>query len=818
VRRYAVVPWLLIATSVASAQSNAERMANDHYSRSHDYDLLHQRIELRNFRWDSTSFDGRVSVRFRAQRPGLDSLILDAGHLLRIGKVRDAKGDLTWAASGDTLVVRLRRPLAMGDTSQFTIDYHGDIENGRGLTFIDADSGRPSRPQQVWSQGEADDNHRWFPTYDFPNDKLTWEVVATIPKGMTLVSNGRLVSDVVGRSGSRITTWSQDTPSASYLVSIVIAPLVRLHDTWHGKPVDYYVYRGSDTTAARRLFRITPDMIETYSNLTGVAYPWAKYAQTTVADFFGGMENVSATTLVDWIPDANAYPDRPWYHHILIPHELAHQWFGDFVTTTNWANMWLNEGFAEFMPGQYWQARLGAHAAQDYYVDEYRSYRGIDRRRRMPLASLGSNNIYPKGALVLLMLERYLGPERFWAGVHRYLTDHRLGGATTDDFRQAMLDGTGENLDWFVDQWMYQAGYPEFKVAASYDTAAARLTLSVEQTQQDSSKADSTGLRFTTPDVFRMPVTIRVATARGDLTRKFQLDQRQQTLVIDSVNGPPTMIVFDDGNGIVKSLSFDQPTAWLATQLDRDPDLWNRQWVIQQLGQRKDDTAAAAALAGAAINADYFLTRAQAAEALGAFPVASAFRVLRQAMGDTSSAVRAAAVRGLGTLGGDSALAVARMAFDYDESYDVRAAAVGALAKLPDAERRALFRKAMTIPSYQDAVAGAALNGIAQTGDSTMLTVVDEAIAWSDDAAFILAVLGEHGAVGAYDLLGAHLSDNRQVVRRRVLQAFEFVVPAAEATARLEAARAGLSSARAREEVDATLDRIAKKKPAGSDD
>ena len=74
--------------------------------------------------------------------------------------------------------------------------------------------------------------------------------------------------------------------------------------------------------------------------------------------------------LVDGLPDARAYQDRPWYGWILIPHELSHQWFGDYVTTENWANTWLNEGFAEFMPGQYWRENLGRHAADDYYSDE----------------------------------------------------------------------------------------------------------------------------------------------------------------------------------------------------------------------------------------------------------------------------------------------------------------------------------------------------------------------------------------------------------------------------------------------------------------
>src|SRR5205085_797627 len=270
----------------------------------------------------------------------------------------------------------------------------------------------------------------------------------------------------------------------------------------------------------RRLFGVTPDMIDVYSRLTGVPYPWAKYAQTTVADFFGGMENVSATTLVDWLPDERAYVDRPWYQWILIPHELAHQWFGDYVTTANWAIMWLNEGFAEFMPGQYWGAKLGRHAEEDYYLDEYRQYLQIDARRRMPLAALGSNNIYPKGALVLRMLRDYLGPERFWASLHTYLTGHALGNATSDDLRQAVLDATGENLDGFWSEWVYGAGHPAFTVTAAYDTAARTLALGVKQTQSDSATGDSTGPRYRTAAVFHMPLSIRVGTSAGDVVRR----------------------------------------------------------------------------------------------------------------------------------------------------------------------------------------------------------------------------------------------------------------------------------------------------------
>ncbi|HXI21745.1 MAG TPA: M1 family aminopeptidase, partial [Gemmatimonadales bacterium] len=675
---------------------------------------------------------------------------------------------------GDTLVVHLPQPVGFGDTVRFTVDYHARIDNGRGLTYIEADSVPSPRPRQIWSQGEDHNNHFWFPTYDFPNDKATWELIATVPRGFTAVSNGRLVSERAGPGGGRTFTWSQEQPSATYLVSLIVAPLTRLTDRWRGVPLDYYVYH-QDSAAARPLFRVTPDMIEVYSRLTGLDYPWAKYAQTTVADFFGGMENVSATTLVDWLPDARAYADRPWYRYILIPHELAHQWFGDYVTTANWANMWLNEGFAEFMPGQYWADRLGRHAGEDYYVDEYRQYMQIERRRSMPLASLASNNIYPKGALVLEMLQTYLGPQAFWAGVHRYLEDHALGNATSDDLRQAFLEATGENLDWFWNQWVYQAGYPKFAVSAAWDERDT-LTLTVRQTQVDSATADSTGLRFTTPEVFRMPVTIRVGTEAGDRTTRVWLDQREQVVRIPGVRTRPTMVIFDDGNGILKSLQFDEPTAWLTTQLARDPNLWNREWAIAQLGTRHDDRDAERALAAATTSADYFLTRVQAIDALSQFGTPGAQQALLAALSDTSAQVRAAAARGLADFPGPEVQAAVRRVWDRDTSYDARGAALSSLVVLDSAGAHGLIETGLHTPSYRDAIANSALGAVARSNDTTMLGEVDRAFGRLQAAAFVLAALGNRGSDRALRLLDGHVYDPNRGLRQQALRAYRFAM------------------------------------------
>jgi len=269
---------LLIAATAAAQQTgnpNLERVANDAYTRSHDYDLVHQHISVRDVDWDSTSFNGRVATTLVARRPAMDSVILDAGsglHIERVTSGTTGSGpELKEDHVGDTLVVHFPRPVGFGDTVRFTIDYHANITSGRGLTFIGE---RPTSPRQIWSQGEATDNHYWFPTYDAPNDKMTWQLDASVPAGDMAVSNGLFEGDAPQPDGTHLVRWNQTTPSATYLVSLVVAPLTKVHDAWHGIPVDAYVYH-EDSALAPRLFHVTDDMIDTYSRLTGIPYPWA---------------------------------------------------------------------------------------------------------------------------------------------------------------------------------------------------------------------------------------------------------------------------------------------------------------------------------------------------------------------------------------------------------------------------------------------------------------------------------------------------------------------------------------------------------------
>ena len=259
--------------------------------------------------------------------------------------------------------------------------------------------------------------------------------------------------------------------------------------------------------------------------------------------------------------------------------------------------------------------------------------------------------------------------------------------------------------------------------------------------------------------------------------RQAQIRQRDDTIVVDNVTSEPTMVVFDDGNRILKSLTFDQPTAWLATQLRRDADLWDREWVLSQLVQRPTDAAAARAVADAVTSADHPYTRAIAASAMDAFPADVALPALTRALHDTSARVRASAADGLGGLSGPEALTLARTAWERDSSYAVRASAVTAIARLDPTGRRDILRQALSTPSYQDAIQNAALGAIARSNDTSMIGDVERVVGDQALPSRVLVAFGARGNQHALDLLTMNLNDDRGWVRGWTLAALESIEP-----------------------------------------
>jgi aminopeptidase N len=328
-----------------------------------------------------------------------------------------------------------------------------------------------------------------------------------------------------------------------------------------------------------------------------------------------------------------------------------------------------------------------------------------------------------------------------------------------------VLHATGESLPWFWSQWLYQAGHPEFQVAAVYDSASRALTLTVRQTQADTTPAEAGGVRFITPAVFRAPVAIRVGTSQGDIVAHAVIDAREQTVRIEQVPEPPTMVVFDDENAVLKTLAFHQPTPWLANLLHRHPNLWNRSWAIDELASRHGDTLAGAALAHAATSADYDLTRAEATSALARFPADQALPALRSATADTSARVRMAAVEALGRIGDNSGADVVRRAWSEDSSDQVRAAALTALVRLvPEASRDAVLAGLRT-RSYREAIQNAAIAAALQQPDSAVVAGLEAVAGEQPLPAVALAALASRGDEAAKAAIARLLTDPRSWVR-----------------------------------------------------
>jgi aminopeptidase N len=410
------------------------------------------------------------------------------------------------------------------------------------------------------------------------------------------------------------------------------------------------------------------------------------------------------------------------------------------------------------------------------------------------------------------MLKKQLGARRFWASMQRYLTDHAHGSVTSDDLRQAVLAATGESLGWFWSQWVYRAGFPAFSVTSSYDSTAQSLTLTVRQTQTDTATADSTGLRYETPLVFRAPVAIRVATTGGDTLVRTVIERREQTIRIDGLPSAPSMVVFDADNAVVKSLDFPQPTAWLASQLEREHNLWSRSWAIDQLRGRRADSVAAMALARAAREADYPLVRAHAAEALAEFPPSAGLAALEAAIRDSSAMVRKSAATALGSVADDRAVKLLENAWHHDRSYETRAAVLSALARRDPARARDPILRGLDTPSYRDVIQNAAIAAALSRADTGLVAAIARHVGDQPGPTLALLLLGARGDSTALAAWAAAVDDDRRWVRGWAIDAAESRLDRDAAIALLQTVLPRVTKEAARAEIEAAVDRLGRAK------
>lgn len=551
-RRVSLRFFLPAAILLVAAVSSFAQVNQPNFDRAQTFDVQHYILRVAFDRGKKT-ITGDTTVVLKPLAAGFRTVELDAVDL-KFSSVTlgDTDTALPHRTTGEKVVVSLDRTYAQAETVSIRFRY--TAKPAKGIYFVDADKDHSA---QIWTQGEPDEARHWFPSFDFPSDKATTEQYITAQADETVVGNGEMLGKASNGNGTATWHFKMPVPHSTYLVSFVIGKYAKIEEKYKDIRLGYYIYPGRESLAKDAYGR-TVDMIGFFEEKTGVAYPYNKYDQTMVADFqFGGMENITATTMADTeIFSADSEFGKSGVMD-LVSHELAHSWFGNLVTCKNWAELWLNEGFATFMEAAYRERAFGRAAyiakvrsdALNVLIDDTitRRRHGLYNRRAGDVSSLFDNSsvTYSKGGAVLHILREQVGDQAFWKGVNIYLDRHRFANVESTDLKRAMEESSGQDLRWFFDQWVYGASLPKITVTKAYDARNKALRLTFTQTQ----KPDTI-----VPAVFRLPMEIEITTASGVKTEKVNITQRIQSAKL-SVDGKPSDIVFDPAEKIIlKSL------------------------------------------------------------------------------------------------------------------------------------------------------------------------------------------------------------------------------------------------------------------------
>ena len=738
--RLCPVTAFLIALSFSSRAQSPFEVRDEGRARDRTYDVLHYRIEV-SFDESKKMVFGRTTTTLVPFVDELSVVELDAAKM-DITRVTMGKTPLRFETQAGKLAITLDRPHTYKDTLALTVEY--SCAPTRGLYFTQPDSAHPDDPWQIYSQGEDMDNHFWFPCYDYPNDLATSEMIVTVRSSYAALSNGRLVSMKEDKAkGTRTFHWKQETPHASYLIALAAGAYTVLRDTAGTIPLEYWVYP-EHIDDARVCFARTPDMVRWFSDMIGYPYPWPKYAQVLIRDFVeGGMENTSATFLMDEeaVYDARARLDNS--PTSLIAHELSHQWWGDVVTCRDWRDLWLNESFASYFDRLWHEDALGRDEFDYLMYGDQQSGINADRRAgRKPIVSVGSSvtNVYSRGATVLHMLRFVLGDRLFWRAMNHYITRHQHTAVETNDLKAAVEEATGLNLFWFFDQWVYKAGYPIFDLSYTWSDSAHALLLSVKQTQTIDSL---TG-------VFRTPVDIELTP--GNLTQRVTILSKDTVFILRAPS-KPAMVIFDKGNWLLKELHWAKTTEEWAHQAEFATNPVDRLRAVQELAQKGKDSSFIPLFCRLALNDRFWGVRREAVAALeGVKPPdetqkAAIARVLVAASADRKSEVRQSAVLQLRGYTGDSVVAAVRTALK-DSSYRVAGNALRALAKVDSAHALPVILSSLDVPSYRNTIAMAALGALSSLDTARALQMSLAKAAYGQPLgvrAVALGILGRYG-------------------------------------------------------------------------
>ena len=485
---------------------------------------------------DSTDrIDGHATIRFTALTAGVRSVWLDLsgatparqGRGMTVSRVLRGGAPFAFRHEGDRLTITLDRPTTVGAEIELEVFYAGIPADGLQIKPT------PHGDRAFFSDNWPDKGHHWLPLIDHIADKATMEMDVTAPSHYQVISNGTRVEQTDDPRGSRRTVWRESVPIAPWLYALGVAHFAVQHvDDYAGIPIETWVFTQQRDAGFHDFAIPTKDALAFYSEWVG-PFSYEKLVNVQSNSVSGGMEAASAI----FYSAGSVAGTRPLRWRNVVIHEIAHQWFGDAVTESDWNDVWLSEGFATYFTLLFIEHAYGRDEFANGLRDSRKTVIAFDAKtpdyhvvhaNLTDMANVTSAMTYQKGSWVLHMLRSEIGDDRFWSGIRDYYARHRNGNATTADFRSAMERAAGRDLGPFFQQWLYRGGVPKLTGTWRWDAAAKQVIVELHQTQPG--------------EPFRLPIEIGITIPGAKpRTERVDLSAREGRYVLAADAAPATV-------------------------------------------------------------------------------------------------------------------------------------------------------------------------------------------------------------------------------------------------------------------------------------
>lgn len=689
------------------------------YAPSREIDILHLALDVTpDFK--ARTVAGQASLRFKPIAKPFREMRLDAIDLT-ITNVTATVPIQGWQVTEKQVAITFKEPINTDQEATVTIQYR--VQPRRGLYFRTPEMGYKVGDTHLFTQGEAIEARYWYPCYDSPNEKFTSEITCRVPEGMTVVANGKLLSEARDpQSGLVAFRWLQDKPHVNYLVAMAAGYFKKIEGLHRDIPLSFYT-PPSAFDEAPSSFLDTADMMTFFEQDIGVPYPWAKYAQVCVNDFVaGGMENTSLTILTDntLFPAAT---ENIRSSTGLIAHELSHQWFGDLVTCKDWSHLWLNEGFATYY-GHLYEGHKSGRDTLLYnlyndargFVDTPNETRSIVDRQFDSPDERFDYLAYPKGGWVLHMLRSQLGDELYRRCIRTYLERHLFGTVVTEDLNAVIEELSGRSFDQFFDQWVYHAHHPELEIAYAWDEQTRLAKLTIKQAQALSDKVL----------LFNFPLTVRFKSKEGTVDRQITVKEKTEDFYF-ALSQAPELVRIDPLFTLLAKIRFEVPTPMLHAQLADNTDVIGRFLAVAALATRKDHESVAKLKD--VLNQDPFYgVRLEASSALGAIHTPEAFEALLASVSQSDARVRMKVREDQRRFYDPSLLTATLATLASEKNPDVLVQAIAALGLFPSADTRAALIGFLKSDSFHNSLADAAIDAMRAQEDPAFIAPMLETL------------------------------------------------------------------------------------------